>query len=478
MGNQTSSSLALQSHIKNTKNQDLFILSMSGTNPKFSDSLTNSSVVLSQAAPLNYFCFFTKGPIRILRYWQLRNYFVCSMQVSNPPIKQNYAIVHTYQDVQFLSVYLDQIAFSNMVYFMDSVPSKLTRGEYINRMISLSKNQDTILTNKIYPIYRIKVPQPTLEIALPTLYGRPARPFRPEDEFSSLTSLPSNALNSDLYQTRDITLNGRQRTSKAAPELADRRFDDSTTNAGESSFLNPISEPSSIRNDSNLSTSSNMRRKKYDSDFSISSSFAKPISEPGPSDSQISEVFKDARRAKVHLHNHHNLHQDSNTSVSITDSFFSAATSASGSSAITNKRKKRVAHSKSGAKDDSSRISRSSRSSRISKSSRIGSSSSASSSRRKVRGKSGESESSRKSKKSTSSKNSTSSVNRPKIHLFGDFDDDLRRSKKKNSSDAPSFFSEAIISSTTGNPSKKKRNVGLDVDLRHDVGFTTSESQH
>ena len=441
MGNQASTTSVIQKHIQDRSNQDHFIASMSGTNPKFSDSLLNTTTVLSQAAPLDFFCFFTKGPVRVFRYWQLRHFFVCSMQVANPQIRQNFAIVHTYQNITFLSAYIDQAAFSNMVFFMDYVPRKLSREEYILRLVSLAKNKDPSLIDNIYPTYKIKIPQPQLSVAIPTLYGRKARPYGRADELMSTPEIPSSALNSALCQTRDIKFDNKG-FDRSAPSYTKRKYDNWTTGDSQSSYLNPISEPSSM-NDSGSSSKGS----------SISSSFANTISEPGPSDSQISEMFKGARKIQVHLHNHHNLHNDSDTSVSITDSFFSAATSATGSSAYKYKRHHNP-DSRSSSSHSQKRL--------VPLDENLNNTDFSGSSRSRSR-----KSTSRSEKLESSAKSQKSSSSRPVAHIFSDVEDDSRRSKN-------SFYSESMYSA---NGTKRKRNVGLDVDLHHDMGFSNSESR-
>lgn len=515
MGNSSSSS-SIQSYLHNKENQEQFIISMNSTSPLFSDSLNHSSIVQSQALSVSYFCFFTCGSNRNLKFWQLKNFFVISLQVKNPPITQFYAIVHTFNEAKFLSTHIDKVAYANMISFMDSVPASLSREAYISRILNLYKNNDPLLYSKVYPLYRIRVPQPILDIAEPTLLGRNAHRNAQDENFSTTVSdHPSRLEVNSEYLEVSSTINevgsslinagsknrqsGQANTSnRQVPELKSRQFDvwssvvndttsfldnDSEFNPNKSppnnpinyandiqtssSFLNAITEPDSVDKDG-LSTILDSQYTDYQADTirhsELSSSF-NSISEPGSYESSISQTFKEARKlkTKVHLHKHHNLDNEgsddgapyflpSSSTVTVSESFFSPSTrmnseSSSRSSSRSHKRSRRRRRRYSNEEeedDDNYSISYSDRS---------------------------------VAKRAS------------KIHIFTDSNEDSmsqssssrRRSKSRNhgrdsSSAAPSFVSESVISSTTGQKSSKKRNVGIDVDLHHDVGFTTSET--
>lgn len=520
MGNSSSSS-SIQSYLHDKENQEQFIASMNSTSPLFSDSLKNSSIVRSQANSVNYFCFFTCGSNRSLKFWQLRNFFVISLQVKYPKIREFHAIVHTYQDAKFLSTYIDKVAYANMISFMDNSTASISRDLYITRILDLYKNNDSLLYSKVYPLYRIRTPEPNLDIAQPTLIGRSAHRYAQDESFSSTTSEhPSQlAVNSEflqipstVYETDSLSnpnIRSRKSGQKineniSAPELKNRSFDawstvtndtntfldsnsetnlsqsktskkrdvDNTNNFNDfstSSCLDPLSEPDSI-DKSGLSTVLNSSYSAHDSSVSNQEKFSSSIptiSEPGLYESSISQTFKEARkmRSKVRLHKHHNLDSrsksnrnndiedlsSSSSKVTVSESFFSPSTVI-------------------GSENGSSRISRSSRSSSRSRKRRERNEyeedeSNDEDNRRKRRRRRGGDEDD-DSNYSISYSDRSVAAKAAKIHIFRD---------KNNSSGAPSFVSEAIISSTTGQPSRKRRNVGIEIDLHHDVGFTSSE---
>lgn len=482
-----SSTISIQSFLYNKENQEQFIVSMNSTSPLFSDSLKNSTVVKSQASAINYFCFFTGGSNKSLKFWQLKNFFVISLQVHNPKIKLFHAIVHTFKDAKFLSTYIDKVAFANMISFMDNATASISRELYITRILDLYKNNDPLLYLKVYPIHRIRFTEPSLNIAEPTLIGRSAHRHAQEESFSTTTcehpsklvvnseylEMPSTINETDSNSiTKSKSRNQKINPNKSAPELKNRQFDiwstianDTTsvfqestsefspknkineqTNLGDdsqlSSCLNPLSEPDSI-DKSGLSTMLNSSYSPYDSsmtDRNVSSS-SPQISEPGLYESNVSQTFKNAqkRKSKIRLHKHHNLDTDESdkinefsdfsksSTVTVSESFFSPSTESSRSRKQNQDenghRKRRRRHGENDDDDSYYSISYSDR--------------------------------------SVASKAA-------KIHIFTDSDD-------KKRSAAPSFVSEVVMSSTTGRPSRKKRNVGIDVDLRHDVGFTSSE---
>lgn len=491
MGNSSSAS-SIQSYLYNKEDQEQFIISMSSTSPLFSDSLKNSTIVRSQASAVNYFCFFTGGSNRNLKFWQLRNFFVISLQVHNPKIKLFHAIVHTFKGAKFLSTYIDKVAFANMISFMDSASASISRDLYITRILDLYKNNDSLLYSKVYPLHRIRFAEPFLDVAEPTLIGRSAHRYAQDESFSTTSSEHPSRLvvNSEFLEmpstineaesilnsvSKSKKKNQKPNSNKLPPNLKDRSFsawssvaNDTTsnfesttelnathkktidqTNLGDdsqfSSFVNPLSEPDSA-NESGLSTMLNSNYSPYDSSVTNRnmSSSSPQISEPGLYESSVSETFKNARkmRSKVRLHKHHNLDSDrhsknsemsdfsNSSSVSVSESFFSQSTYMGSESSCrshkrSNRRRKRN-------DDDDSYYSIP------------------------------------YSERSVASK-------AEKIHIFTESED----SKKSTlSSAAPSFVSEAIISSATGKPSRRKRNVGVEIDLRHDVGFTSSSTAY
>lgn len=536
MGGSTSAPTVIQAHFKNIKP---FMLSMSGTNPLFSDSLQHPNILLSQANTLHYFCFFTRGKESVFRFWQLKQFFVCSLVITNPPIKQNCAIVHQYKEMKFLSIYLDPVAFSNMIMFMDNIPDKLTREDFISRMALLYKNQDPILCSNITHTNKIRPVVPTLKIAEPILFGQ--SPFRQ----NRINDKNSTSVSNVNIGTDDIS------SSIVMAKVNDVAKEQSIFGSANisSTMMNPISEPSSILNESTYasystnmySTTTNMyssttNTTTYESDTQQSSfsSFANSISEPGPYESSLSVTFKELKNEEdPYLHKHHNLNNDSE-SITVSESFLSQSTiapnndesygqldyssssqysSSSHSSRRSTKEQSRQPRrprrhkkteddstKKRRPRNDDSSVSysesvvtpqRSSRRPRNDDSSvsysesidtpqrsarkRKGDDSSVNYSesvdtpqRSSKKHKGDDDSSSRQSVYSFRKNNSVSSGR--KLHIFTDENDD----KDENDRDA-SFVSESVMSSN-GNKSNRKRNVGVEIDFHHDVGFTSSEA--
>ncbi|OHT17702.1 hypothetical protein TRFO_01018 [Tritrichomonas foetus] len=369
-----SSSVGIQDEISKPENKKQFILSITSSDPKRAQPISES--ILARSYSETKYAIFTKGKTNKVRYWMTTELFIVAMNVVNPPIAESTFLPHRFRDNKFVSIHLDPCAYSNMNFFMENCSNLLRRDEFLKRIIKLNKNVDPLISPLIQSSKIQLFELPRLSPAIPVKVDEPDLMAEEEDDVSGPVNLnltsssppPSLAFISPLAKSKNEPSSSSVFPAVSEPQsMNDSTIDSSTYEApisepasmnDTSSVLDPISEPSSLASQSHVFSSSvsssttrmrgrrpivpkrkvNLKEIKSIRTKDGLSSEMPSIESPFSNESEISSVFIEARNRKVRpFKKHHNLRGDSSATVSVSESFMSETSIGSRSSSSSTK---------------------------------------------------------------------------------------------------------------------------------------------
>jgi hypothetical protein len=219
------------------ENQKNFLANMEQVDPSTAYSVVDK--LKSKSGSVSRYVLMTKGKAGTVSSWQTKHLFISSWVVGNIPFEQHKFIRHTYQGVEFISINMDACSFNYMTSFMDLVMFFLSKEEFLNRIVDLCNNSDSLMDAYVKgPYDEPQIEKPIYATATPSFYA------------VSETSNQNAVVTREHPNNQEITLSSsvREMESESSapfqrpyiPELDDLEFTDT-----ESSFIPPIQEYSS-----------------------------------------------------------------------------------------------------------------------------------------------------------------------------------------------------------------------------------------